>query len=83
MRTAFAITAVGVLAALAIRLHRCSCGSHRRNRRRVGEVTFFPTTYGGFFSQTEEESCAGCGKHIGLNPVTWNRFSPETVALFI
>jgi hypothetical protein len=83
MRYVYAVAIAIILGNAAIKLHQCKCGSHRRRRRMVGQMTFFPTTYGGFFSQTEEVSCGGCGRQVSLSPVTWNRLSPEMVALFI
>jgi hypothetical protein len=83
MRYVYAVAFAIILGNAAIKLHQCKCGSHKRRRRMVGQPAFFPTTYGGFYSQTREVSCEGCGRQISLGVVTWNRLSPEMVALFI
>jgi hypothetical protein len=83
MRIALALAVVGIFAALAVRLHRCKCGSHKRKDAPAGQLTFIPTSYGGFYTRTVRENCADCGHDHGLRTDTWNAAPSDIVALFI
>lgn len=83
MRLALGLSMAIILTHVAVNLHKCKCGSHKRVRRVLGTPTFFPTTYGGFFSQSVEVSCGKCGRHIALRKETWNRLPSDVVALFV